>query len=182
MKYIKEDLEKMLRGHLKNEAKLTEIQLKKEEYQEELYYAGTVYEDTDKEVIENMQLAGQAYDNINIKTNKISDKVSNTAINYKKEQIYINKKDREYLQSKIIECEAEENILNKMIVRVKNLLTILSEKQRFVIREFYINSEKGDWRKVAKEYEKTFPKDLTIKQLQNIRDVALKDMLEILNI
>lgn len=182
MKYIKEDVEKMLRGYLKNEAKLTEIQLKKEEYQEELYYAGTVYEDTDKEIIENMQLAGQGYDNIHSNTNKVSDKVLNTAMNYKNEQRYINKKDRDHLQSKIIECEAEENILNKMIVRVKNLLSILSEKQRFVIKEFYINSEKGDWKKVAKEYEKTFPKDLTIKQLQNIRDVAIKDMLEVLNI
>ena len=182
MKYIKEDVEKMLRGHLKNEAKLIEIKLKKEEYQEELYYAGTVYEDTDKEVIENMQLAGQGYDCIHSNTNKISDKVSSTAMNYKNEQRHINKKDRDYLQSKIIECEAEENILNKMIVRVKNLLTILSEKQRFVIKEFYINSEKGDWKKVSKEYEETFPKDLTIKQLQNIRDVALKDMLEVLNV
>ena len=69
-----------------------------------------------------------------------------------------------------------------MIVRVKNLLTILSEKQRFVINEFYINNEKGDWKKVSKEYENLFPIGLTIKQLQNIRDVALKDMLEILNI
>lgn len=182
MSYIKEDIEKMLRSHLKNEAKLTEIKLKKEEYQEELYYAGTVYEDTKNEVIENMQLAGQSYDSIHSNTNKISDKVFSTAMNYKDEQIYVNKKDRSYLQSKIIECKAEENILNKIIVRVKNLLTILSEKQRFVINEFYINSEKGDWKKVAKEYEKTFPKDLTIKQLQNIRDVALKDMLEVLNI
>ena len=86
-----------------------------------------------------------------------------------------------HINSKIIECEAEENILNKKIVRVKNLLTILSEKQRFVINEFYINSEKGDWKRVSKEYENQFPKYLSIKQLQNIRDVALKDMLEVLN-
>ena len=129
-----------------------------------------------------MQLAGQGYDNIHINTNKISDKVSSTAMNYQKERYYINKRDRTYLESKILECEAEENVLNKMIVRVKNLLTILSEKQRFVINEFYINNEKGDWKKVSKEYENLFPIGLTIKQLQNIRDVALKDMLEILNI
>lgn len=182
MKYIKEDIEKILKEYPINEAKLTEIQIKKEEYQEELYYAGTVYEDTDKEIIENMQLCGKGYDNIHSNTNKISDKVLNTAINYSKEQHYINKKDRQYLESKIIECEAEENVLNKKIVRVKNLLTILSEKQRFVINEFYINSEKGDWKKVSKLYEKAFPKDLTIRQLQNIKDVALKDMLEVLNV
>ena len=47
-KYIKEDIEKMLRNHKKDEAKPTEVQLKKEEYQEQLYYAGTVNEDTEK--------------------------------------------------------------------------------------------------------------------------------------
>lgn len=180
-KYIKEDIETMLRNHKKNEAKLTEIQLKKEEYKEQLYYAGTVFEDEEKEIIENMQMAGQSYDNIHSNTNKISDNVSNTALNYKKELNHINKFDREHINSKIIECEAEENILNKKIVRVKNLLTILSEKQRFVINEFYINSEKGDWKRVSKEYEEKFPKYLSVKQLQNIRDVALKDMLEVLN-
>ncbi len=56
MAYIKEELEVMLKEYPKNEAKLTEIKLKKEEYQERLNYAGTVYEDTDKEVIEEMQL------------------------------------------------------------------------------------------------------------------------------
>ena len=181
MMYIKEDLETMLRNHKKNEAKLTEIQLKKEEYQERLVYAGTVYEDTENEVIENMQLAGQAYDSIHSNTNKISDKTANTAMRYHQEERHINAEDRDYLQRRIIECEAEEKVLNKIIVRVKNLLTILSEKQRFIINEFYINSEKGDWRKVEAEYRNNFTKELTMKQLQNIRNVALKDMLEVLN-
>ena len=112
-KYIKEDVEIMLRNHKKNEAKLTEVQLKKEGYQEQLCYAGTVYEDTENEIIENMQVAGQAYDSIHSNTNKISDKVSNTVANYKNELNHINKFDRQYINSKIIECEAEENILNK---------------------------------------------------------------------
>ena len=54
--FIKEELEVMLKEYPKNEAKLTEIKLKKEEYQERLNYAGTVYENTDKEVIDEMQL------------------------------------------------------------------------------------------------------------------------------
>ncbi|MBQ9659174.1 MAG: hypothetical protein IJV31_10520 [Clostridia bacterium] len=181
MKYIKEELEKMLREHLKNEAKLTEIQLKKEEYQERLNYAGTVLEDEEDDVIESMQLSGQGYDNIHSNTNKISDTTSTTAMNYKKELNHINKEDREFLENKIAEFEHEENILNKKIVRVKNLLTILSKKQKVVIEEFYINNEKGNWGKVKKEYENRICKDLSIKQLQNIRDIAIKDMLEVLN-
>lgn len=182
MKYIKDDLEKMLREHLKNEAKLTEIQLKKEEYIERLEYAGTVHEDTAEEVIESMQLSGQAFDGIHSNTNKISDTTASTAMNYHKEERYINKADRAYLERKILECETEEKRLDKIIVRVKNLLTILSQKQKFIITEFYINSEKGDWKKVTKLYKNNFPQELSIKQMQNIRDVAIKDMLEVLNI
>ena len=102
MEYIKEDVETMLKNHLKNQAKLTEIELKKEEYTTKLEYAGTVYEDTEEEIIENMQLAGQAYDSIHSNTNKVTDKVSNTAMNYNKEIRHINKEDRQFLENKII--------------------------------------------------------------------------------
>ena len=47
-----------------------------------------------------MQIAGQVYDRIHSNTNNISDKVSNTAMNYKKELNHINKFDRDYLSSK----------------------------------------------------------------------------------
>lgn len=181
MKYIKEDLEKMLREHPKNQAKLTEVELKKEGYEKRLEYAGTVNEEADSEIIENMQLSGQAYDSIHSNTNKISDTTANTAMSYHKEMHHINTEDRAFLERKIEELKELKDDLDKKIVRVKNLMTILSDKQRFIINEFYINSQKGDWKKVSKEYEKAFPKDLSIKQLQNIRDVAIKDMLEILN-
>ena len=92
MKYIKEDIEKMLRNQLKNEAKKTEIELKLEEYQERLEYAGTVYEDTKEEVIEAMQLSSSQITNIpKSTTNKTSDTTANTAMNYKKELNHINK-------------------------------------------------------------------------------------------
>ena len=44
-KYIKEELEGLLRKHKEHEAQLTEIDLKLEEYKERLEYAGTVYYD-----------------------------------------------------------------------------------------------------------------------------------------
>lgn len=179
MKYIKEDIEEMLRAHLKNEAKLTEIKLKKEEHQEELYYAGIVYEDSEKEVIENMQISGQPYDVIHSNTNKISDKVLCTAMNYKKELKYINKEDRNYLQSKIIECEAEEKRLDKIIVRVKNLLNQLTKEQRFIITCYYL--EKSKWDYVSNQYFIEYQKPKSINQLLNIRDTAIESMLEILN-
>ena len=50
-KYIKEDLEKMLREHTKNQAKLTEVELKKEGYEKKLEYAGTVNEETARSML-----------------------------------------------------------------------------------------------------------------------------------
>lgn len=86
MKYIKEDLEVMLRNHLKNESKLKEIELKQEEYEERLNYAGMVHEDTDKEAIEGIQLQSQVLSDIpKSVTNKVSNTTLNTVINYHKE-------------------------------------------------------------------------------------------------
>lgn len=180
MKYIKEDLENMLREHLKNEAKLTEVRLKKEEYEIRLDYAGTVNEESDGEIIESLQLSGQAYDTIHSNTNKISDTTANTAMNYNKEKYHINKEDREYLKRKIEECKQEENRLNKVVVRIDNLLNQATEDERFVIKAYYMRKCKWDY--IEKDYFNEFEKHKSIKQLQTYRDIALANMLDIINI
>lgn len=180
MAYIKEELEVMLREHPKNESKLTEIKLKQEEYQERLNHAGTVYEDTDKEVIESMQLAGQDYNSIHSNTNKISDKTANTAIEYKREQYHINKEDRVFLENKLKEFIKIEDELNKKIVRIVNMLQQLTEDEEFVVRKYYMKKSKWDY--VEKEYFNNFEIHKSIKQLQSYRDKALESMLDILNI
>lgn len=180
MKYIKEELEVMLKKHKENEAKLTEIQLKIEEYQERLNYAGTVCEEEDSEIIENMQLSGQNYDDIHSQTNKIIDKVANTAMNYKREQYYINKEDRSYLERKIVEFKKEEKELDKKVVRIKNLLNRTTKEEKFVIELYYLEEAKWDY--VEKEYFNEFEKHKSIKQLQTYRDNALQKMLNIINV
>ncbi len=179
MEYIKEDIEKMLKEHKENEAKLTEIELKIDEYQQRLDYAGTVYEDTEKEIIENMQIAGQGYDSIHSNTNGISDKVSNTVMNYQKELTHINKEDREYLIKKIKEFENKKKELNKKVVRVKNIINPLSQEEKFVIETYYMNKSKWDY--VEREYFNEFEKYKSIKQLQTYRDNAIKRMLKVIN-
>lgn len=179
-KYIKEDLEKMLREHTKNQAKLTEVELKKEGYEKKLEYAGTVNEETDKEVIESMQLAGQAYDSIHSNTNKISDTTANTAIRYQKEMRYVNIEDRAYLERKISELTELKDDLDKKIVRVKNLLQQLSAEEEFIIKIYYM--QKAKWDYVSQQYCIEFQKSKSINQLLNIRDSAIKSMLEVLNI
>lgn len=180
MQYIKEDVERMLKDHLKNQAKLTEIQLKKEEYEKRLEYAGTVYEETENEIIENMQLAGQAYDSIHSNINKVSDKVLNTVMNYHREERHINKEDRQFLQTKLEELNRLKDELDKKIVRVENMINQLSAEEKFVIKIYYM--EKSKWDYVSQQYCMEFQKPKSINQLLNIRDTAIKSMLDVLNI
>lgn len=180
MQYIKEDVETMLKEHSKNQAKLTEIQLKKEEYEKRLEYAGTVYEETENEIIENMQLAGQAYDSIHSNTNKVSDKVLNTVMNYHREERHINKEDRQFLQTKLEELNKLKDELDKKIVRVENMINQLSAEEKFVIKIYYM--EKSKWDYVSQQYCMEFQKPKSINQLLNIRDTAIKSMLDVLNI
>lgn len=178
--YIKEELEGMLKNYKEDEAKLTEIQLKIEEYTERLDYAGTVYQDSENEIIENMQLAGQGYDNIHSNTNKITDKVSSTALNYRENKTHINIEDRAFLSRKLNEFEAEKEKLNKNVVRVKNMLNRITKEEKFVITEFYF--ERSKWDYIEKTYFEEFEKHKSIKQLQTYRDNALVQMLNIINV
>ena len=180
MEYIKEDVEAMLREHRDNESKLTELELKCEEYQERLDYSGTVYEDSKEDVIEGMQLSAQAISDIpRSNTNKISNTVYNAVVGYNKEINYINKEDRVYLESKIEQCNKEIDRLNKIIVRVKNMMNPLSKEEKFVIETFYMDKAKWDY--ISDEYYEEFRKPKSIKQLQTYRDTALRRMLKILN-
>ena len=111
MKYIKEDIERMLRQQKENEGRLFEVDLKIDEIKERLEYAGTVNEETKEEAIEGMQLSGHGYDNIPTKTNKTTDKTYNTAINYKKEQRHINREDREFLERELEKLKQEKKLL-----------------------------------------------------------------------
>lgn len=180
MKFIKEDLENMLREHKKNEAKILEIDIKLEEYSNRLEYAGTVYEETDKEIIESMQLSSVVGEVPNGKTNKISNVTEQTAMNYQKERVHINKEDRTFLESKLRELEKEKDRLNKQVVRVKNLLNQLSSEEKFIVETYYIDKSKWDY--VSQRYCAEFQKPKTINQLINVKNKALESMLEVINI
>lgn len=182
MSYIKEDIENMLKKHKENEGKLFEIELKIDEYENRLNYAGTVYEDTQEEVIQNMQLAGQPYDSIHSNTNKISDKTSSTAMNYKKELIHINKEDRVFLENEIRRLETEKEDLNKKIARVKNWLDKIDSRESLILKEFYINNKGKNWDKAVVAYNKNTDKELQKRQLVTIRDKAIEKILNIINI
>jgi len=56
MDYIKEDIESLLIEHKSNEGRIFEIDLKIDDYEKQLEYAGTVCEDKEENVIKSMQL------------------------------------------------------------------------------------------------------------------------------
>lgn len=180
MQYIKEDVETMLKEHRDNVSKLKELGLKRDEYQERLNYAGTVYEDSKEEVIEGMQLSGQVISDIpRSNTNKISNTTYNTVVNYNKEIFHVNKEDRKSLENKIEKCDKEIERLRKVIARVENIIEPLSKEEKFVIEAFYMYKAKWDY--ISDEYYEKFRKPKSIKQLQTYRDTALERMLNILN-
>lgn len=180
MKYIKEDVENMLKTHKKNEAKICELDIKIEEYENRLEYAGTVHEESDNEVIRGMQLSGNASEIASGKTNKISNITENTAMNYHKEKVHINKEDREFLQHKLNEFRNERDRLNKQVVRVKNMINQLSSEEKFIIETYYFDRSKWDY--VSQQYCTEFQKPKTVNQLINVRNIALESMLDIINV
>lgn len=180
MKYVKEDVENMLKQHKKNEAKILELELKIEEYSSRLEYAGTVYEESDRDIIESMQLSAKVSEVPSGKTNKTSNVTENTAINYQKEKVHVNREDRSFLEYKLKELEKEKDRLNKQVVRVKNLLNQLSLEEKFIVETYYIDKAKWDY--VSQRYCAEFQKPKTINQLINVKNKALESMLEVINI
>ena len=178
----KEDIEKILKQHKEKEGQLNEVELKIDEYTERLEYAGTVYKDSENEVIENMQLKGQAYSDTKGNTNKISDKVPTTAMKYKEEVNHVNREDRNFLEAEIEKLKKRKRELNRKIVRVKSWLNNILEEEAFILTEFYINNKGQNWNKVVIEYNKNHRKELSDRQLRNKRDDAIEKILKIVNI
>ena len=100
-------------------------------------------------------------------------------LNYKKEQNYINREDREYLINKIDELDKIKGQLDKKIVRVENLINQLSVEEKYIVRTYYF--EKSKWDYVSQQYCSEFQKPKSINQLINIRNNAIDSMLDILN-
>lgn len=70
--------------------------------------------------------------------------------------------------------------LEKKIVRVENMINQLSAEEKFIIKIYYM--EKSKWDYVSQQYCMEFQKPKSINQLLNIRDTAIKSMLDVLNI
>lgn len=179
-KVIKEELETMLLNQSKNRSQINEMEFKIDGYKEELRLEGEEYTETEEESIESLQLKGQTYDRIRCDTNQVSDKVFNTVDQYKENLNSKNKKDRLELKIKINSLKKKKGDLERTVDRIDNLIKNLPIEEKFIIKTFYL--EKAKWNYVSQEYCKEFQIPKTINQLINIRNKALTNMLDIINI
>ena len=113
---------------------------------------------------------------------KISDKTFNTATNYQKEVIHINKENRDFLETEIDKLEVKKKIANRKIARVKIWLQKVNEEERFVLNEYYIENSGKNWSKVLDMYQIQFNIEKTQRALRIIRDKALEKILNITNV
>lgn len=102
-------------------------------------------------------------------------------MNYNKEQYHINKEDRDYLENEIARLQNEKDRIDRNVARVKNWLDKLNDKESFILTEFYIKNKGKNWNKAVKEYNKK-QNELSERQLRNIRDEGIENILKIVNV
>ena len=101
---------------------------------------------------------------------------------YKKEQKHINTEDRIFLEAEIKRLKDKKEEIDKKIARVKNWLDKMDDRGKTVLEEFYINNKGKNWNKVVKKYNSLEEKELTKRQLIDIRDDSLEKILKIVNV
>jgi len=72
----------------------------------------------------------------------------------------------------LINCQNETQAIRNDIIRVEACLDVLRDKERFVIKQYYVDRVTG-WVQVAEEYQCHYREWRSIKQLQSYRDSAL---------
>ena len=103
------------------------------------------------------------------KTNKFSSVVENTVI-----ETELNKEEANRLKGELWDMASEHFDLKLKVKEVNALLEGLTEEERFVIEQFYINDV--TWRIVAERYCKEFGIYISKTPLKNKRDNAFEKM------
>lgn len=179
--YEKHDIEEMLKNHLKRLAQLKELKSKIEKNEIQLKYDGKKMEMSVDEKIESMALKSTDYSKISTgKTNKKSTPTENIALNYRDDLTYIHKVDKIKLINEIKDYKRKAEPLEDFTGKVERMLGALNKEQKLVIESYYMYEPK--WNYVSRTYIDVYNEPRTINQLKNIRDIALKIMLEVINI
>ena len=179
--YEKCDVEEMLKNYLLNKSQLQELENKIERNNVLLNYHRKMYKENEEETIEEMALkAPTISDTPRGNTNKINRPTENIALSYKSKLVYINKADKIRLMNENEINEKKAEPLRDLVGKVERMLNALNNEQKLVIKSYYMNEPK--WNYVVNTYFKVYKETRTINQLKNIRDVALKIMLQVINV
>ena len=113
-------------------------------------------------------------------TNKINKPTENIALSYKNELIYTNEADKIALMNENAINEQKAEPLRDLVGKVDRMLNALNNEQKLVVKTYYMNEPK--WNYVVNTYFEVYKETRTVNQLKNIRDVALRIMLQVINI
>lgn len=179
--YEKRDIEEMLKLYLKSKAQLKTIEDKIEKNEIQIKFNGTELKENENEVISTMALGrSNSYEIPSGKTNKIMKTTENIALSYRDNEKYTNKSDSFHLKVENEEYRKKAIPLKELVNSVDIMLDSLNNEQKLIIKSYYMYEQK--WNYVYLIYIEKYKIPKTINQLKNIRDDALKNMLEVINI
>lgn len=179
--YEKSDIEDMLKKYLKSKSQLEELESKIAKNKVLLKYNGKKFQESEAETIEGMALKSPAISDMpKSKTNKKSNPTENIALTYKEKLTYINKADKIKLMNENVKNNEKAEPLRDLVGKVNRMIKALNNEQKLIIESYYMYEPKWDY--VSRTYLDVYNEPRTIGQLKNIRDIALKIMLDVINI
>ncbi len=166
------NIEKLLKQHKENKARIDVLNIKIEKAKEELHMAKTTYEENEDEAIEALQISAVTIkDTPSAKTNEFNSAVENTVINYHDERNHKNNPDIEDIYSNISTWEKELEGLKAETGTIETALKGLTAQEKFVIEMYYFEKIKGTDLQIS--FEKTF-RYKSQETIRDIRSEALK--------
>lgn len=180
--YEKCDVEQMLKRYLKSKSQVEELEDKIAKNKILIKYAGKKYkEESEAEAISGMTLNSPTISDMpKSKTNKISNPTERIALTYKEKMTYINKADKIKLMNDNFVYNEKAEPLRDLVGKVERMLNALNNEQKLVVQTYYMYESK--WNYVSKAYVDVYNEPRTINQLKNIRDKAIRVMLDVINV
>lgn len=168
------NLEDRLKTYKEKCARIEVLKLEIEGLRERLQHTGI--HETDEETIEGMMLR-RTPDGTGTKS--YDSRVERVALKYKDEQEELSQpEDITYLYEQIRAKEGELKRLEEEVLPIQKALEGITDRQRFVITEFYIKG--NTWYVVGVKHQQVFGNYIGRDTCRKIRDEALRKMRRIL--
>lgn len=173
------NIEKALREYREKKARIAILELELEGLKEELKLS-TGFTETDEETILGMTFKRDISSN-NVSSGNNSSKTERVAIKYKNEQDKLRSpKSLDKIYEQIRQKDGEKKRLQEEIQPIKIAIAGLSEKERLIIDEKYI--ENNSWYIVGQRYKERFGVYIAERTCKNIKQEAFDRLKRILGV